>query len=61
MLESLIDENGNEISLIPPSRKYTCTKSESWTREYMYKSSSLGDYREKKKEIRKKERLEISR
>jgi len=23
MLESLIDENGNEISLIPPSRKYT--------------------------------------
>jgi hypothetical protein len=49
MLESLIDENGNEISLIPPSRKYTCTKSESWTREYMYKSSSLGDYREKKK------------
>ncbi len=35
MLENLIDENGNEISLIPPSRKYTCTKSESWTRVHV--------------------------
>lgn len=47
------------LSSLPPGN--TRVQSLKAGLEYMYKSSSLGDYREKKKEIRKNERLEISR